>query len=370
MQDIVKIKNIIILIKNIIKSKNKKSLYDYVKFFDKSPVIEFKEKKLDNINISNINKWIADPEVRVNLYNNINVSYMTNKNITLSSFSFNSDYGKHIDFLINSYLDEMYENMNTYSNDLIMTNLENLKKIILAGNKKLQLNKNDYRYIFKKVLNVEIIKQADDGNCYFSSISSTLDKKHDDVRNDLYQKFHLDTKFNNEFNKECPEGIFKNMSFADKIQKPCMPPSNVEHCKHCVWGTDTLNKYIAELYNVPVVSFSIGVDIKTREYLLEVKKSWISKLENILLIIDKNRDIDEDDIPIKKKNLNELFFDYAEVTNINIKRSISMSQKKVYVDIDDEDIDNELIKAELEEYKKNFITVLFDGQHVDAVKFM
>nr|QBK92535.1 MAG: uncharacterized protein LCPAC401_01730 [Pithovirus LCPAC401] len=219
--------------------------------------------KMKNPTNSDIDAWITDPWIRINLF----IAYIESEKGGIT------------------YISPYIEEYTSYvSNELILTYYENLKDAVITGKLGelirasvggLIMNRVDANFAVESLLpNSYIDKVPAYGNCYFCSLARHINKNQSSVREDIaiYLERLRDRDADeykrvvNSFLVECPseEGNYRDQQedesflkmFPDYVRKTCKY-GNVD-CRDCILGGDVYDKIISFIYDLPIVSISVG----------------------------------------------------------------------------------------------------------------
>ncbi len=293
--------------------------------------------KMKNPTNSDIDAWITDSWIRINLF----------------IACIESEKGEII------YMSPYIEEYTSYvSNELILTYYENLKGAIITGKLGelirasvggLIMNRADANFAVESLLpNSYIDKVPAYGNCYFCSLARHINKNQSSVREDIaiYLELLRDKDLNeykrvvNSFLVECPfeegnyrdqqkEDSFLNM-FPDYVRKTCKY-GNVD-CRDCVYGGDMYDKIISIIYDLPVISISVG---------------FLVRFQNEVIIENELVKIIAQEVGISKR---------GDIISVEDNRLTILFGIKAHYDIDN--------------YKGQIISYLFNikGGHIDFIE--
>lgn len=291
--------------------------YQYPIDFD---YIDIEDMKLDEINIENINKWIGDVRVRVNLLNNMLLSiygnYFPSSNQQIMGINIlKSPYmEKYLNYISEVLLPAYESEMKEKAIDIETTIGDKLNILVKAALGHLPATKNDYLMIFSKLFHhAKITNQPNIGNCFFCSIGENIGKTDEEVRQDV--KLVLDKMDRNSYKdfvenaiSACPDSTqFKKMyesnqqefmaDYSNIILKSCTTQNKTD-CDDCIWGGSFLDPLLSEYYNMPILSIVLTpalsfVESETEEYLLEdLSENIVNALQYLNMLEDNDEVIE------------------------------------------------------------------------------
>ena len=219
--------------------------------------------KMKNPTNSDIDAWITDPWIRINLF----IAYIVSEQSDII------------------YMSPYIEEYTSYvANELILIYYENLRGAIITGKLSelirasvggLIMNRADANFAVESLLpNSYIDKVPAYGNCYFCSLARHINKNQSSVREDIAIYLErLRDRNTDEYKRmissfliECPfeDGNYRDQQedesflkmFPDYVRKTCKY-GNVD-CRDCILGGDVYDKIISIIYDLPVISISVG----------------------------------------------------------------------------------------------------------------
>jgi hypothetical protein len=358
--------------------------YTYPIFFDYK---NLQAKVLKEINIENINRWIADPEVRINLLNNLLLTivgtYFPPGNNPLEYVSifdspFMNDYMAYIEgTLLPVYIREMDVNnigINSKEGDT-------LRLLVKASLGYLPESKKDYLLILRGLFpNTTINQQPAIGNCYFCSIGENLgisaEQVRADVSNYIKKMKRIDSEdFVSNALQNCPENsqykqnyLANKDNFVDEYPNLILRSCEMgdRDCQNCIWGGNYIDPIVSVLYNIPILSVAVGSGdgiLKTQEYTFTSDELSESVLEAARLL-DMIDITDED-----------MYDEEGEFIGMEQIETLTVSTQQMFVSmqytVPFESRSDEEVRNYLNGYAGPFISYItyLGAAHIDAINF-
>lgn len=373
-------------------SKIEKSLSDYVKY--KYPIFNYKplsqtKIKSEQISILTINNWISEPEVRKNLLNNMTLTvyseYYPKGNKKLENVEiFKSPYmEEYINYIQDELLEVYMNEMTSKKISIDSSEGDYLRSLVKAGLGFLPPSKNDYITVLTQLFpQAQILPQPDIGNCYYCSIGANLNKTEEEIRADIVKI--LQTMPKEEYSnfveaalQSCPESskykkqyILNKQQFVEKYTQLLINSCKIgdQDCNDCIWGGNYFDPILSVLYDMPILSISVGSGVTASDMVFELDES--SNLSAALIDAAERLDMIEVDEANEEWDDIEIGEDETALNSKLIVPSYSMAVIMQYAlpisEASDEDKENYL-----NQYTGPFISYLFSKgkAHIDAIDF-
>lgn len=224
-----------------------------------------------------IAKWLTNPSVRSSL---LNIEVGINdiqlgirlENTKFFNSPYFSEYRKYIqNTVISSYI-EYLQRVKPEKSELIGRVLSYLASAAIGN---MTLPTDSVGYIINDIFpHIHMVKRPSAGNCYFCSIGYGINLSADEMRGavvdiittpssqgmdppyvSLAKNYALGCRIGKLYDWyiKDPTGFIKQ--FPTLLRKPCS--QGERDCNECVWGGNDYDPFIAEFFNVPVLSISI-----------------------------------------------------------------------------------------------------------------
>nr|QBK93290.1 MAG: uncharacterized protein LCPAC403_04240 [Pithovirus LCPAC403] len=246
--------------------------------------------KMKNPTKDDIDNWITDLRIRVNLF----FAYVNDEIVYISPY-----IDQYTTYISNELIPLYYENLRGAR---ITGKLGELIRASIGG---LSMERDDANFALATLLpNSYMDKMPAIGNCYFCSIARHLNKSQNNLREDiaiylerleqglyreLVRSFIIECPFNDgnlrDQLKNDEEKFFRE--FPDALRRTCKYGNT--DCDGCIYGGNVYDEIISTIYSLPVVSVSTGflvrfetVAVIENELVKEIaKQSGITKTDYI-----------------------------------------------------------------------------------------
>ena len=319
--------------------------------------VPLKEKMLPRFDTQSVGNWLSDLSVRSTLFTPVSITIndpdKEDNRMEIASFFDSPYFSEYTSYIADTVLPQYLAYLRVTKPPVNDTISLILGYLISASKGNITIPTTSMGFIITDLFpHLKMIKQPDEGNCYFCSTGYNLKLSSQEVRNVLADAISKDTDMNSlvsryidgcatgslyyqydqnpiEFTRRFPQLLRQNCNTGDR------------DCNECVWGGNEYDSYLASEFQVPVIS--IGIERQGKE--LEIDLDSYGENANVLKHYLKSK--------IYRMRIDQ---DYT----INITYTFPPD---VYITYDD------IYDAFFEEYN-TFITYIFNRSHINAASII